>query len=64
MRKLIKSLAIICITISACSSEPKNAENQTLPDTAAVIIKPVELDSDNPESIDSSEYVMYLVLNM
>jgi hypothetical protein len=63
MRNLFKLLAIICITISACSTEPKNAENHTLPDTATVTIKPVELDSDNPESIDSSEYVMYPLAN-
>lgn len=65
MRKLFKLLAVICITISACGSEPKNAGEETLSDTSAVSDKSVSynLDSDNTVQIDSSEYVMYPLAN-
>ncbi|MES2062910.1 MAG: hypothetical protein V4456_13375 [Bacteroidota bacterium] len=65
MRNLFKLLAIICITISACSSDPKATGDEILPDTAAIPGKSfaADLDSDNPVQIDSSEYVMYPLAN-
>ena len=65
MRNLIILLAISCLAISACQSESKNTTDDTLTDTATIAGKSaaIELETDNPVLIDSSESVMYPLAN-
>jgi len=65
MRNLFKVLALCPILLSACGADTHNDAEVTIPDTAAVPGKSfsVELSSENPVSIDSSEYVMYPLAN-
>jgi hypothetical protein len=63
MKKIL--LASLSFLFAACSSSNNNKAEEAIPDTAAIPGKSfaVELSAENPVSIDSSEYVMYPLLN-